>query len=376
MYLKSVELSNFQKHDSLKIDFINGINVLSGSSDVGKSSIRRAIEWILFNKNIDGIRKEGTKQTSVIVEIDNGAVIERVRSASINRYILRKDGDEMVFDSIGKTIPDEIKDAIGITPINIDGEEIYLNSAPQIALPFLFDRSPSWRAKLFNTMTGADLLDKLFSTFNKDLLRINRDHKTATERLEMLAEKIESQKTKKEQLEAVHSAAKKHITSLKEKIATSATLVTLRKQIESNKVGVEAVKISKSKIKIPEPNAIKELTSKINDFEAKKSLCNALLSNDKERLIVDTKLSNLCIPDVNSDELVYKNERLQTLKWLEKNISANTEYTDAHKKQTDKISNDIGMLIHDLDLLLQNMPECPMCGQDMNEECIERMKNE
>jgi hypothetical protein len=50
-------------------------------------------------------------------------------------------------------------------PIEVDGEEIYLNSAKQIAMPFLFDKPASFRMKLFNKLTGTDLLDKLFGKF-------------------------------------------------------------------------------------------------------------------------------------------------------------------------------------------------------------------
>ncbi len=150
MWIKKLQLINFQKHSDLKIDFKNGVNVLYGSSDAGKSCIRRAIEWITQNESIDGIRKTGTKQTSVSIILDNDIEIERIRSQSINRYIIRQGDDEKVYDAVGKSIPDEVKEVLSIYPIDIDGEEIYLNSYPQIGLPFLFDKSPSFRMKLFN----------------------------------------------------------------------------------------------------------------------------------------------------------------------------------------------------------------------------------
>lgn len=150
-------LKNFQRHEKLKIDFCNGINIIHGESDKGKSSIRRAIEWICFNQSIDGIRKTGTKQTSVILGLKNDIEIERVRSTSINRYILRINDEEKVFDSIGKSIPEEIQEVLNIYPVEFDDEKIYLNSQNQLGLPFLMDKSPSVRMKLFNKLSGNDV---------------------------------------------------------------------------------------------------------------------------------------------------------------------------------------------------------------------------
>ena len=70
-YIASIELVDFQIHKELKVDFTDGINVLIGASGKGKSCIRRAIEWCLFNKSIDGIRREGSKKTSVKITLAN-----------------------------------------------------------------------------------------------------------------------------------------------------------------------------------------------------------------------------------------------------------------------------------------------------------------
>ena len=198
MYIKSLKLNNFQKHSDLQINFVNGVNVLYGASDIGKSCIRRAIEWVVQNESIDGVRKTGTKKTTVTITLDNNIEVERVRSTSINRYIIRKGKDEQVYDAIGKSIPDEVKEVLTIYPIDIDGEQIYLNSQPQIGLPFLFDKSPAFRMKLFNKLTGNDVLDRLFSEFNKDILRIKRNLKEETERFKDREPKLNDKKIEME----------------------------------------------------------------------------------------------------------------------------------------------------------------------------------
>ena len=102
--LKFITLNNFQAHKKLTIDFNDKVNTITGLSNAGKSCIRRAIDWVCFCLSISekDLRKEGTKSTSVIIGFNNDVEIEKVRSNSINRYILRKpDEEEQTFDSFG-----------------------------------------------------------------------------------------------------------------------------------------------------------------------------------------------------------------------------------------------------------------------------------
>ena len=235
MHIRSLKLINFQKHSDLQIDFCDGVNVLYGSSDAGKSCIRRALEWICQNESFDGVRKTGTKKTIVTLTLDNNIEIERVRSQSINRYIIREGKEEQVFDAIGKSIPDEVKEKLTIYPIEVDGEQIYLNSQPQIALPFLFDKSPSFRMKLFNKLTGNDVLDKLFGQFNKDILRIKRDLREETERFEERGTLLKEKKKAKEKAEAIHIRLKKRVENLKKLHKKYSKLLELAELRASNR---------------------------------------------------------------------------------------------------------------------------------------------
>src|SRR5271165_1267211 len=110
MWLKKLTLKNFQKHEDLTLDFTPGVNILYGHSDAGKSCIRRAVGFLFFNdpRTDDIIRKEGTKTTSVCGLLDDDTEVERVKSASVNRYVIRHPGrKDMVYDSIGSEIPEE-----------------------------------------------------------------------------------------------------------------------------------------------------------------------------------------------------------------------------------------------------------------------------
>ena len=372
--LKSIEMSEFQAHEKLVVNFKDGVNVIVGPSFIGKSCIRRAIEWCYFGINFDGIRREGSKKTIVKITDTDGTIVERIRSASINRYVLNHNGEQKVFDSIGKTVPQEIRDAIGINPIEVDGEELWLNSAPQIALPFLFDKSPTWRMKLFNKLTGNDLLDKLFVQFNKDILRIGRDHKSDTERLEDLTVQLNEKEIEKEQLEAIHDTVKNQIEALRIKQEKYDNLLELLELQQNNDKQTIALKAQKTDVKYPQDVEIKELTTKTDDLDQKEELLRAVLSNEREISRVSVELTKNVVPALDSDDLQGKIDRLNMLETV---IKQQDNATDRDKLISIKIADLNFELQEDknkLDELLENTDSCPLCNQTMTEECKKQLK--
>ncbi|MBB1365291.1 AAA family ATPase [Pseudoalteromonas sp. SR44-5] len=58
MFLKELQLTNFRKFESLKVNFQKGLNVLVGENDSGKTTIVDAIRYILNTKSFENIRFE------------------------------------------------------------------------------------------------------------------------------------------------------------------------------------------------------------------------------------------------------------------------------------------------------------------------------
>ncbi len=333
IWIKKIVLLNWQKHSKLEIEFTNGVNIIHGDTNAGKSCIRRAIEWVIENKKFSEktIRKIGSKQTSVIITFSNLVEVERVKSSSINRYILRvPEKDELVFNAIGKTIPTEISEAIGIFPIEIDGEEHYLNSAPQLGLPFLFDKSPTQRMKLFNKLTGNDLLDKLFVEFNKDILRINRDLKETKLSVETQVSAIAEKEIEKEQLEARYFKAKDQLLKIDKLVVEYNTLSQVQENKELTEKNLEVVTTNLDSIKIPEDIDFKALTNTIEAIKGLYSLQDALQST-KNINEVNTRLSGLNIPTLNLDEIlgiVDRLDKLQTICYTLNEVQSKSKVTE------------------------------------------------
>lgn len=368
--IAQIILKNFQKHSDLTIDLVEGVNIVYGSSDAGKSCIRRALEWVLLNEKIDGVRKSGTKLTSVRITLHNGAMIEREKSASINRYNLRKTklDDIMTFDAIGKTIPQEIKDVIGIEPLQIEDEEFYLNSAPQLALPFLFDKSPTWRMKLFNKLTGNDLLDKLFVSFNKELLSINKEIKTIQEALPNQKIELENREIEIEKGTAKQKKITKSLSEIEEKYSNYNKINELVEEFSVNAVHQVRAESALKDIKIPEDIDIKGLSKKIEDFTLLQSLYNALQSTNAKESI-QGQLADIRLPETKFiEETRAKIDLLAKMQEIEDGLEINQKRQSTLTKDLECGILTIQEQEGKYKTLLLEAKICPTCGKGTCDE--------
>lgn len=125
--ITKVHLKNFQAHKNRVLEFTEGVNIIRGSSDSGKSAIIRAMIACITGKDFNAAYQTwGTKgPMEVTIEID-GHVITRGRDAKSNYYIL----DGKKFAALRGECPQEISDIfnIGADQLNSQYESFYLLS--------------------------------------------------------------------------------------------------------------------------------------------------------------------------------------------------------------------------------------------------------
>lgn len=171
MFIKALEIKNFQCHHEARFDFAEGINAIVGESDRGKSAILRALRWVLLNKP-EGtqMRRHGSKDAVVSVTLDNDTTITRIRSKTVNRYILDISGEKpQYYDSFGKNIPEPVLEQIGNLHADLGDRAIELSMANQFESPFLLTDSGIARAQVLGKISKTSLLDEAIKVAGVDV---------------------------------------------------------------------------------------------------------------------------------------------------------------------------------------------------------------
>ena len=155
--IKSVSIQNFQSHAKTELDFHEGVNVIVGTTDGGKTAIIRALRWLIWNRpSGDALRSRWGGATNVQLETEEG-VITRSKD-KIDKYTLRLKGQEDIeFKAIGTSVPTEIQRVLNISEINLQNQH---------DATFLLSDTPGAVATHFNKVARLDRIDSATSAIN------------------------------------------------------------------------------------------------------------------------------------------------------------------------------------------------------------------
>lgn len=183
--IEKLTICNFQSHKLTEINFCDGVNAIVGLSDSGKSAVLRALTWVLTNKPtgadfMSSWATERGSKTEVVLEMSDGTIVTRGRTASDNYYFLNiKNQDVLEFRAFGQDVPEEIKQALNVNDVNIQ---------PQLEAPFLLSASPGDVAKTLNRIVNLDVIDTAVSSIRKKKLAADHELKSEEARLSEIEE--------------------------------------------------------------------------------------------------------------------------------------------------------------------------------------------
>ena len=129
--LERIRIKGFQAHDSLDIQLDPRVTTIIGPTDAGKSSVLRAIRWLLLNepRGKHFIRR-GCKQAEVWGILDGHDI--RRRRGKDNIYFL----DGQTLAGFGSAVPEQIQEVTNVGPINFQTQRdpvFWLSSNPSQA---------------------------------------------------------------------------------------------------------------------------------------------------------------------------------------------------------------------------------------------------
>ncbi len=178
--IRSTAISNFQSHKNSEIEFSEGLNIITGASDAGKSAIIRALLWAITNKpSGDSYRNWDIKDpVKVKIDFDDGW-ISKDRSGPKNTY----ETELGRLEAFRTDIPEEIQNVTKITEFNIQTQH-----QPY----FLLQDSPGEVARKLNDLVGLDVIDRLYKNIGSKISDKKSRVKFSSERISNFESQIEN----------------------------------------------------------------------------------------------------------------------------------------------------------------------------------------
>jgi exonuclease SbcC len=153
---ESIVIRDFQAHARFALDFDPAVTVITGRSDVGKSALIRALQWVCTNQpSGEAFIRNGRKKVSVALTVD-GITLRRRRGGSLNEYRFNK----QTLKAFGQgKVPKPIKDFLALDDVNFQ---------EQLDPPFWFKQSPGEVARELNQVIDLTTIDDVLARAAKN----------------------------------------------------------------------------------------------------------------------------------------------------------------------------------------------------------------
>lgn len=175
--ISKVILENFQSHEHTEVKFDDGLNIIVGESNNGKTSIMRGIMWVIDNQPLGtDFIMAGKDDCYVRVEYSDGTFIERGRTLKDTGYYKVGMFDEngnlvhQTYRGFTNAVPVEVANVHQMPKVNITKDiETHLNVLSQLDGPFLLTESPLVKASAIGRITGTHVIDAAVKDSNKTI---------------------------------------------------------------------------------------------------------------------------------------------------------------------------------------------------------------
>lgn len=161
--IKQVVINNYQSHTDSILDFVDGVNVITGSSDSGKSAIMRALLWVFENRPLgDAFKNWKAKDKDNVyvgIQFSEDTALEKERIGTKNQYTIT--GEEShTLEALKTDVPDEVSEVANLADYNIQTQH-----NPY----FLLQNSAGEVARKLNELIGLDVIDTIFKNLNSSV---------------------------------------------------------------------------------------------------------------------------------------------------------------------------------------------------------------
>ena len=158
MTLERLRLLNFQTHEDLKLVLDEHVTTIVGPSDVGKSSVLRALRWVMQNKPSGAsFVRNGEDRCRVSLWLD-GERILRVKGRGVNEVFVGREK----LEAFGADLPESVVELCNVGAVNFQ---------QQHDSPFWFCLTAGQVSRELNAVVNLDVIDRTLAGVAKVLRR-------------------------------------------------------------------------------------------------------------------------------------------------------------------------------------------------------------
>lgn len=151
--VRRIELVNFMSHARTVIEPADGLTVLVGPNNCGKSAVVTALQILCHNDNSTYVTRHNEKECTVTVETDEGHTVQWCRKNDSPRYTV----NGQPFDRLGiGQIPEDLHKILRLARVKAESnQEFDIHFGEQKSPVFLLDKPGSHAAQFFASSSDA-----------------------------------------------------------------------------------------------------------------------------------------------------------------------------------------------------------------------------
>jgi len=356
MPLEKLKIQNFQSHKNTELNLHSGINAITGSSDVGKSSITRAIYWVLTNRPTGTAfqsywaDKDGTE---VELQFD-GISVKRIRSKTKNSYQLGK----TKFDVVKTDVPEEVSRFLNLSDVNIQNQHDKY---------FLLQDSAGEVAKKLNSVANLEIIDFALKEVNSDISQNSGKINDTEVDIYELKDKLNGYR----HLDGIEKLLNELTTKIQEQETIKITLCDLQDLI----IGIEAVEedLQNLDLWLKIEVDMQPILDSLNEFISTQTTIESLqkLSQSIER--IEQEIDQIseyvkCEPEI--EELLRLISEYRMVSQEIKAINKLCFEIAIVVKSIEQLDGTISDATNDAIAIISENKLCPLCGNEINDDAI------
>ncbi|WP_315853819.1 AAA family ATPase [Crateriforma spongiae] len=185
--IRKIKLKNFMSHRSTEIELADGLTVLTGPNNCGKSAIVAALQVLASNGRTTHVTRHGAKESSVTVETDDGQNVTWRRRSGVSYTINGKD-----IGRVGQATPESLHDVLRLAKVSGDNgkAEYDIHFGEQKSPVFLLNESGNRAATFFASSSDAALLIAMQNRHRNRHREVKSEHRRLTQDLTQVDQRL------------------------------------------------------------------------------------------------------------------------------------------------------------------------------------------